>query len=72
LRSAFRERFCPYDDGRAAERVVRHVVLGETGLPPVIPPAERHPVPSALAASERAPLTSVPRPAPNTTVTETL
>jgi CRISPR system Cascade subunit CasB len=29
LRAAFRERFCPYDDGRAAERVVRHVVLGE-------------------------------------------
>ncbi|MCX3060110.1 CDP-glycerol glycerophosphotransferase family protein, partial [Streptomyces beihaiensis] len=29
LRSAFRARFCPYDDGRAAERVVRHVVLGE-------------------------------------------
>ncbi|WP_228991673.1 CDP-glycerol glycerophosphotransferase family protein [Streptomyces sp. DH8] len=24
LRTAFRERFCPYDDGRAAERVVRH------------------------------------------------
>ncbi|MEW2067110.1 CDP-glycerol glycerophosphotransferase family protein [Streptomyces sp. NPDC007346] len=23
LRTAFRERFCPYDDGRAAERVVR-------------------------------------------------
>ncbi|MFF0017946.1 CDP-glycerol glycerophosphotransferase family protein [Streptomyces sp. NPDC005374] len=72
LRSAFRERFCPYDDGRAAERVVRHVVLGETGLPPVIPPAERHPVPSAVAASDRAPLTSVPRPAADTTVTETL
>ncbi|MEU8486534.1 bifunctional glycosyltransferase family 2 protein/CDP-glycerol:glycerophosphate glycerophosphotransferase [Streptomyces sp. NPDC048641] len=31
LRGAFRERFCPYDDGRAAERVVRHVVLGEYG-----------------------------------------
>ncbi|MGW6359815.1 bifunctional glycosyltransferase/CDP-glycerol:glycerophosphate glycerophosphotransferase [Streptomyces sp. NPDC055092] len=29
LRAAFRRRFCPYDDGRAAERVVRHVVLGE-------------------------------------------
>ncbi|MDQ0984819.1 CDP-glycerol glycerophosphotransferase family protein [Streptomyces sp. V2I9] len=24
LRTAFRERFCPYDDGHAAERVVRH------------------------------------------------
>ncbi|MFD5407451.1 bifunctional glycosyltransferase/CDP-glycerol:glycerophosphate glycerophosphotransferase [Streptomyces griseorubiginosus] len=63
LRSAFRERFCPYDDGRAAERVVRHVVLGEPQSPPVIPPAERHPVPSAAAAAGRAPLTSVPRPA---------
>ncbi len=51
LRAAFRERFCPYDDGRAAERVVRHVVLGETsGLPPVVPLAERRPVPSAAAA----------------------
>ena len=29
LRAAFRRRFCPYDDGRAAERVVRRVLLGE-------------------------------------------
>lgn len=29
LLKAFRERFCPYDDGRAAERVVRRVILGE-------------------------------------------
>ncbi|NSC22019.1 CDP-glycerol glycerophosphotransferase family protein, partial [Streptomyces albus subsp. chlorinus] len=29
LRAAFRERFCPWDDGHAAERVVRHVFLGE-------------------------------------------
>ncbi|MFC8432200.1 CDP-glycerol glycerophosphotransferase family protein [Streptomyces sp. NPDC057253] len=72
LRAAFRERFCPYDDGRAAERVVRHVVLGEPESPSVIPPAERHPVPSAAAASERAPLTTVPRPAAEPTVTETL
>ncbi|MFD5596205.1 CDP-glycerol glycerophosphotransferase family protein [Streptomyces griseorubiginosus] len=72
LRSAFRERFCPYDDGRAAERVVRHVVLGEPQSPPVIPPAERHPVPSAAAAAGRAPLTSVPRPAAEpTTVART-
>lgn len=71
LRSAFRERFCPYDDGRAAERVVRHVVLGEPQSPPVIPPAERHPVPSAAAAAGRAPLTSVPRPAAETTLAET-
>ncbi|WHM38482.1 CDP-glycerol glycerophosphotransferase family protein [Streptomyces sp. BPTC-684] len=39
LRAAFRERFCPYDDGRAAERVVRAVFLGEPAdaLPPVEP-----------------------------------
>ena len=72
LRSAFRERFCPYDDGRAAERVVRHVVLGEPESPSVIPPAERHPVPSAAAASDRSPQTTVPRPAAEPTVTETL
>ena len=30
LRAAFRERFCEFDDGRAAERVVRQVLLGET------------------------------------------
>ncbi|MEV0323517.1 bifunctional glycosyltransferase family 2 protein/CDP-glycerol:glycerophosphate glycerophosphotransferase [Streptomyces sp. NPDC050658] len=28
LRAAFRERFCPYDDGGAAERVVRRMFLG--------------------------------------------
>ncbi|MFI0542023.1 CDP-glycerol glycerophosphotransferase family protein [Streptomyces sp. WSLK1-3] len=77
LRSAFRERFCPYDDGRAAERVVRHVVLGETGLPggtglpAVVPLAERHPVPSAAAALDRHPLATVPRPAKDTPVIET-
>ncbi|MET9804028.1 bifunctional glycosyltransferase family 2 protein/CDP-glycerol:glycerophosphate glycerophosphotransferase [Streptomyces sp. NPDC006368] len=48
LRSAFRARFCPYDDGRAAERVVRHVFLGEdpAALPPVVPIAQRRPAPS--------------------------
>jgi CRISPR system Cascade subunit CasB len=51
LRAAFRERFCPYDDGRAAERVVRRVVLGETGQPPVVPLGERRPVPSAASGS---------------------
>ncbi|MEU3983680.1 CDP-glycerol glycerophosphotransferase family protein [Streptomyces sp. NPDC026672] len=29
LRARFRERFCEFDDGRAAERVVRTVLLGE-------------------------------------------
>ncbi|AVH58434.1 MULTISPECIES: bifunctional glycosyltransferase/CDP-glycerol:glycerophosphate glycerophosphotransferase [Streptomyces] len=71
LRAAFRERFCPYDDGRAAKRVVRRVVLGETaGLPPFIPLAERQPVPSAAAARPVAPLTTVPP--PGGPVTETL
>jgi CDP-glycerol glycerophosphotransferase (TagB/SpsB family)/glycosyltransferase involved in cell wall biosynthesis len=46
LRSAFRRRFCEFDDGRAAERVVRRVFLGERGLLPVIPLAERRPVPT--------------------------
>jgi CDP-glycerol glycerophosphotransferase len=27
LRTAFRDRFCPWDDGHAAERVVRGVFL---------------------------------------------
>ncbi|WP_055417211.1 bifunctional glycosyltransferase family 2 protein/CDP-glycerol:glycerophosphate glycerophosphotransferase [Streptomyces pactum] len=72
LRAAFRERFCPYDDGRAAERVVRRVVLGETDLPPVVPPAERHPVPSAASALARAPLATVPQPAGPRTVTDSL
>lgn len=65
LRAAFRERFCAYDDGRAAERVVRRLVLGETaGSAPVTPLAERHPVPSAAAAFANAPLVSVPHPHP--------
>ncbi|MFI9242142.1 CDP-glycerol glycerophosphotransferase family protein [Streptomyces sp. NPDC053086] len=59
LRAAFRQRFCPWDDGRAAERVVRRVVLGETELPPVVPLADRTPVPSACA---RSPLATVPQP----------
>ncbi|MEU0255689.1 bifunctional glycosyltransferase family 2 protein/CDP-glycerol:glycerophosphate glycerophosphotransferase [Streptomyces sp. NPDC006184] len=49
LRAVFRERFCPWDDGRAAERVVRRVVLGETDLPPVVPPGERAGVPAGGA-----------------------
>jgi CDP-glycerol glycerophosphotransferase (TagB/SpsB family) len=31
LRSGFRDRFCEFDDGRAAERVVRLLMLGELG-----------------------------------------
>ncbi|MDC2953816.1 bifunctional glycosyltransferase family 2 protein/CDP-glycerol:glycerophosphate glycerophosphotransferase [Streptomyces gilvifuscus] len=72
LRTAFRERFCPYDDGRAGERVVRHVVLGERGLPPVVPPADRHPVPSAAATLTRSPQATVPQPTGPLTVTDSL
>ncbi|MEU6813013.1 CDP-glycerol glycerophosphotransferase family protein [Streptomyces sp. NPDC046831] len=48
LRARFRERFCQFDDGRAAERVVRRVFLGEPpqALPPVLPLAERVPAPA--------------------------
>ncbi|MFI1762022.1 CDP-glycerol glycerophosphotransferase family protein [Streptomyces sp. NPDC020800] len=49
LRAAFRERFCQFDDGHAAERVVRRVLLGEPpeAIAPVIPLAERIPAPAA-------------------------
>ncbi|MBD0841968.1 bifunctional glycosyltransferase family 2 protein/CDP-glycerol:glycerophosphate glycerophosphotransferase [Streptomyces sp. TRM68416] len=72
LRTAFRARFCPYDDGRAAERVVRHVVFGEPGMPPVVPLEERHPVPSAAAALGRSPLASVQQSTGPLTVTDRL
>ncbi|MFC8821126.1 bifunctional glycosyltransferase/CDP-glycerol:glycerophosphate glycerophosphotransferase [Streptomyces rochei] len=45
LRSAFRDRFCEYEDGRAAERVVRTLLLGEPMPEPVGVPAAR-PVPA--------------------------
>jgi CDP-glycerol glycerophosphotransferase (TagB/SpsB family)/glycosyltransferase involved in cell wall biosynthesis len=61
LRAAFRERFCPYDDGRAAERIVRRVVLGENAwLPAVVPLSHRHPVASAAASLPAPPLTITP------------
>ncbi|MET8247193.1 CDP-glycerol glycerophosphotransferase family protein [Streptomyces sp. NPDC005202] len=34
LRASFRARFCEFDDGRAAERVVRTLLLGEEGWTP--------------------------------------
>lgn len=54
LRAAFRERFCAYDDGLAAERVVRRVLLGEdpATLPPVVPLAERRTAPAPSAGDE--------------------
>ncbi|MEU6093231.1 bifunctional glycosyltransferase family 2 protein/CDP-glycerol:glycerophosphate glycerophosphotransferase [Streptomyces sp. NPDC047079] len=73
LRAAFRERFCPYDDGRAAERIVRRVVLGESaGLPSVVPPAGRHPVPSAAAGLPAVPLATIPAPGGPVPVAERL
>ncbi|WP_432150500.1 bifunctional glycosyltransferase/CDP-glycerol:glycerophosphate glycerophosphotransferase [Streptomyces sp. bgisy029] len=59
LRAAFRARFCPYDDGNAAERVVRRVFLGETdGLPLPVPPSARR---GALPAQQDPAGTQVPR-----------
>ncbi|MEG3631756.1 bifunctional glycosyltransferase/CDP-glycerol:glycerophosphate glycerophosphotransferase [Streptomyces poriticola] len=45
LRSDFRDRFCEFDDGRAAERVVRTLMLGEE-----MPPATRVPGARAVPA----------------------
>ncbi|WP_240796472.1 CDP-glycerol glycerophosphotransferase family protein [Streptomyces sp. RFCAC02] len=50
-RAAFRGRFCPYDDGLAAERVVRAVFLGGRGVPPVVPDHARRPAPGAVAVA---------------------
>ncbi len=52
LRERFRERFCTFDDGRAAERVVRRVLLGEPpeAIPAVVPLAARTPAPAARPA----------------------
>ncbi len=62
LRATFRDRFCPHDDGRAAERVVRRVLLGETSLPPVVPLDERLPAPPAAAAIDvPSPVAPAPR-----------
>ncbi|MGW6359833.1 CDP-glycerol glycerophosphotransferase family protein [Streptomyces sp. NPDC055092] len=54
-RAAFRRRFCEFDDGHAAERVVRRVFLGESdaSLPPVIPVDERVPAPTPEEAARR-------------------
>ncbi|MFJ6443692.1 CDP-glycerol glycerophosphotransferase family protein [Streptomyces sp. NPDC091649] len=54
LRAAFRARFCPYDDGYAAERVVRRVFLGERdGLPLPVPSTARR-APGALPVQDGA------------------
>lgn len=40
-RMEFRRRFCEFDDGRAAERVVRRVFLNQGDVPPVVLPPDR-------------------------------
>ncbi|OIJ90870.1 bifunctional glycosyltransferase/CDP-glycerol:glycerophosphate glycerophosphotransferase [Streptomyces colonosanans] len=51
-RAAFRRRFCEFDDGRAAERVVRRVFLGEATLLPFVPFAKRSHAPTPAQALE--------------------
>ncbi|MGW9073355.1 bifunctional glycosyltransferase/CDP-glycerol:glycerophosphate glycerophosphotransferase [Streptomyces yangpuensis] len=63
LRSAFRARFCSYDDGYAAERVVRRVFLGQpTPVPPVVPLPDRHPAPAPPPATTAQPVLAPVRP----------
>ncbi|WP_186777370.1 bifunctional glycosyltransferase/CDP-glycerol:glycerophosphate glycerophosphotransferase [Streptomyces salinarius] len=60
LRDAFRRRFCEFDDGHAAERVVRRVFLGTpvAELPPITPLDERTPVPLPGGTTASAPISS--------------
>ncbi|MEZ0092180.1 CDP-glycerol glycerophosphotransferase family protein [Streptacidiphilus sp. EB129] len=53
LRAAFRERFCQFDDGQAAERVVRRVFLRESEPLPLRPLADRTPAPLPARAVAR-------------------
>ncbi|MCX4693055.1 bifunctional glycosyltransferase family 2 protein/CDP-glycerol:glycerophosphate glycerophosphotransferase [Streptomyces sp. NBC_01408] len=63
LRAAFRARFCSYDDGHAAERVVRRVFLGQSApVPAVVPLEERRPCPPAAPSPAPVPGTA-PAPA---------
>ncbi|AWZ09507.1 bifunctional glycosyltransferase family 2 protein/CDP-glycerol:glycerophosphate glycerophosphotransferase [Streptomyces sp. ICC4] len=52
LRSSFRARFCTYDDGQAAERVVRRVFLSQPASP-IVPLEDRRPTPVTQANSSR-------------------
>lgn len=49
LRAAFRERFVQFDDGHAAERVVRKVFLGQEASPAIVPLERRTPAPAPQA-----------------------
>ncbi|MEV5881134.1 CDP-glycerol glycerophosphotransferase family protein [Streptomyces sp. NPDC052020] len=51
-RDAFRRRFCEFDDGHAAERVVRRVFLGEQTPLPFVPFGERPHAPTPAQALE--------------------
>ncbi|MFD7062965.1 CDP-glycerol glycerophosphotransferase family protein [Streptomyces sp. NPDC059906] len=51
-RDGFRRRFCEFDDGHAAERVVRRVFLGEESLLPVVPFDDRSHAPTPIQALE--------------------
>ncbi|MFG2677489.1 CDP-glycerol glycerophosphotransferase family protein [Streptomyces sp. NPDC048392] len=51
-RDGFRRRFCEFDDGHAAERVVRRVFLGEESLLPVVPFDDRSHAPAPTQALE--------------------
>ncbi|GAA0609055.1 bifunctional glycosyltransferase family 2 protein/CDP-glycerol:glycerophosphate glycerophosphotransferase [Streptomyces crystallinus] len=62
LRAAFRERFCPYDDGHAAERVVRAVFLGEDAGAPGEPARRALPPLPGQSAARR--VTAAARPSP--------
>ncbi|CAL9420568.1 Teichoic acid poly(glycerol phosphate) polymerase [Streptomyces sp. enrichment culture] len=51
-RDAFRRRFCEFDDGHAAERVVRRVFLGDRTPLPFVPFDERPHAPTPAQALE--------------------
>ncbi len=63
-RAAFRRRFCDFDDGHAAERVVRHVFLGQRGVPAVVPVERRTPAPTPRAAERAVRPDDAPAPGP--------
>jgi CDP-glycerol glycerophosphotransferase (TagB/SpsB family) len=54
-RTAFRERFCPHDDGFASERVVRRVFLNEQRALPTVPFVSRRPIPGTVLGRAAAP-----------------
>ncbi|MFF9769692.1 CDP-glycerol glycerophosphotransferase family protein [Streptomyces sp. NPDC014636] len=51
LRARFRERFCEFDDGRAAERVVRVLLLGESMPWPAVRIPGQASAPDTLASA---------------------